>query len=393
MSAENNIAKILARTRFWSRKFYKLQPKNYDKRIRQVESLSTVFKGVIGLFLSPARSRHARYLYVLEGTRNLPYLHNVPNSSIALLGSWSERKIARDCGFGFYWAFPIVSAVELASRYRITLFLALQLKAWLVFVRFNQPLFILTYEDTQPLGAFLSQVSKSRLSTGCSYAICIQHGFFTKTQIGLPIDGSFTPYNFIWDNGQANIIKCDRSTAYVIGPPVTTFCDSQPIKQIVLVGSGTNDSGSDDYDSLLSFFSSVYFLLPLDIRSRVFYRPHPNECSSRELLKRLEALFGSIDLRAKVNCLSSPRSIFIGSVSSLLYEAEYCGHVSIAINGISKYEELAFQPSYQYGLNDIELVLSKIIQLINNQGKSSHRFSLPGYSFDSAIMDISSVNN
>lgn len=393
MKAGNDIAKILARTHFWSRNFYKLHPKNYDKRISQVDFLPTVFKGVIGLFLSPARSKHARYLYVLEGTRNLPYLHNVSNSSIALLGSWSERKIARDSGFGFYWAFPIVSAVELASRYRITLFLALQLKAWFAFIRSNQSLFILTYEDTQPLGAFLSQASKSKLSTGCSYAICIQHGFFTKTQIGLAIDGSFTRYNFIWDPGQANIIKCDRSTAYVIGPPVTTICDSQAITQIVLVGSGTNESGSDDYDSLLSFFSSVYSLLPLAIRSRVFYRPHPNECSSRELLKRLEALFGSIDLRTKLNCLSSSRSIFIGSVSSLLYEAEYCGHISIAISGISKYEELAFQPSYQYSRNDIELVSSKIIQLINNQGKSSHRFSFPAYSFESAIMDIASVTN
>ena len=62
------------------------------------------------------------------------------------------------------------------------------------------------------------------------------------------------------------------------------------------------------------------------------YRPHPNEYSEPNKIAECKQIFGQIDQTSKVKLLNGPWSLFIGDVSSLLYEAKKAGHLTAYVS-------------------------------------------------------------
>ena len=264
---------LIDRLNSWLEHYAIMHPHRARKAERNLALIPNVIKSLLGIFLTPSCSTFRDYQFVLEGTRNLQYLSTINPRHVAIIGTWRDRKIAQESGYGFFWSFPIEGAVRLSMKYGFSYFLDYQLYAWSHAFNRQKLTLILTYEDTQPLGAFLSYLSRL-YANECFYkTVCIQHGYFPQTLPEMPIDGSFTDYNLLWDCAQVDIIKCNSDKSYDIGPPVSLKCQSIDVGCVVFVGSGNNDSGSRDYDDLLDLFS-LYIKLPLETRNNVFYRPH-----------------------------------------------------------------------------------------------------------------------
>ena len=103
-------------------------------------------------------------------------------------------------------------------------------------------------------------------------------------------------------------------------------------------------------------------------------------------------LFGQLDQCAKDALLSSDRIIFVGSVSSLLYEAHILGHIVIAVDGISKYEHISFEPDYLFQPCDTSSIARLITSLLSLRQPKPIAINPPSYSFESAIKLIAGID-
>ena len=333
----------------------------------------------------PKSNSFKDYDYIFQGTRNLHYIPSDSTKRIAIIGSWSERKLAKKFGYGFIWSFPIKSSLFCYRKLKIAFFLDAQYHAWLSAFSKDSITLILIYEDNLPIGAFLSHITRSFGDPSVCKTICIQHGYFCHLSVDAPLQGSFTDYNLLWDLGQVDLVGCDPMKSFEIGPPVLKQCLSTEITRVVLVGSGSNSTGNDDYARLINFFVSVLERLPDDVRKNVSYRPHPNEMLDPQLPPRLKNFFGDLDLRPKEHLLAAPVAIFIGSISSLLYEAHFCGHTIISIDGISSFESIAFEPDFRFKQDAPSAVASLICRLFTNGYAMKKYPKLPKHTFESAI--------
>ena len=96
---------------------------------------------------------------------------------------------------------------------------------------------------------------------------------------------------------------------------------------IVLVGTGTYYDGTGDFDRTLAWYKSLFERLPESLQKRVVYRPHPNEMASHKVAVRIQGLFPKLDLLPLAERLCGDVAVFVGSLSSVLFEAGYAGHV------------------------------------------------------------------
>jgi hypothetical protein len=180
------------------------------------------------------------------------------------------------------------------------------------------------YEDTQPLGACLAHLAP--LTGRHVKVVCIQHGYFPKPKNDLPLDGSISEFNFLWDEKQAGLIGCPPEKTFVIGPPATATARPTETPGIILVGTGTAHDGTGDYERTLAWYKSLLDLLPQDLHDRVWYRPHPNELVDPGNAGRLRELFPQVDVLPLAERLGGELATFVGSLSSVLFEARYAGH-------------------------------------------------------------------
>lgn len=240
------------------------------------------------------------------------------------MGSHSERKFAIDNNFGFIWSFPVTSSIEIMITKGWGFFLRNQIKRWILKLNNFKNIKFILYEDTQPLGVYLNKISTILGSN--AKCICIQHGFFPEN-LGIRYDGSMTKYNFVWDHTQINLIGKSSENTYVIGLPYHAVAKKSNHISVVLVGLGTAGDGNESYEKSLKIYKQIKESLnKLNILD-IIYRPHPNEWGDKILIARLESIFGDLDRMSKIERLNCSRSIFIGTISSLLYEAGIAGHI------------------------------------------------------------------
>ncbi len=296
-----------------------------DKYLRSKLSLIVVFKTILGLFVQI--NRGVRNPIFLEGHKYLTYLPKSLADQIVIIGSYNSKRIALKNNSNHTFAFPIHASIIISCCTGIRIFLLLQVHRWYQHLLSKDSVLIFLDEDTQPVGAFFSIISKT-LSN--SRSICIQHGYFRDINKSLPVDGSLCDLNFSWDLEQARLIKPNLNGCHVLGPFIDIkYTDHKPITSLIFVGTGENSYNPDKYNRLLNIFSMIIrskALQALDFP--LMYRPHPWEIVSGEP-KSLSS--SNIELIPKDLLLYKERRIFIGHYSSLLYEAGLCGHVVINI--------------------------------------------------------------
>ena len=305
----------------WNQQFEVFAPYEIAKRRKSAYDLKNIIKVIISIFLKP-KIQLAEELYVFQGLRSKNYISIFKPEQVLIIGSHDEKKYAEKYGCKFSWSFPIESAVQYKIFLNLNISIVNQLKYWLE--AFSKPKRIIFFlnEDTQPLGLFLIHLSK--IMNPKSLTVCIQHGIFYNSPVRN--EGELSDINFVWDYKQADYINCNRSKTYEIGLPYVAQAKLTDILTIIFIGTGTSQYGTNHYENIIKIYQNIYKKLIQNTEINIFYRPHPNEFLDYKLIEILNANFSNIDKSDKTTLLNGPKTIFIGTNSSLMYEASVAGH-------------------------------------------------------------------
>lgn len=251
--------------------------------------------------------------YVFETFRYKEIIDCLKPKEILILGGRKDLHTCLKNGYGFFWTAGIDAAIILAWRGRNMAPLKLQIKLARKQFKRNKKYFFL-YEDTLPVGLFFALLGNS-----CSHpTVCIQHGFYVTEPFLL--DGLLCRYHLLYALEQKILMHPSNSTFFELGPPFNVVYATQISNEIVLVGTGENGLWPDFYVRSLDVYSRIQEQLS-ERGWNVIYRPHPSEAKSD-----YSPYFPETDKRSKVACLSGTKKIFVGYVSTLLYEAKISGH-------------------------------------------------------------------
>lgn len=294
--------------------------------VRYREKYSLGFKQLcklfIGIFLFPRLPR-SDVIHIFQGLRSKTYMDLFENSTVTIIGSYEEQLYARQMGFSFLWAFPIQSSVVTCVYNKCHYFILWQLWMWRASLIRKNKVVLFLYEDTQEVGSFLAEVS-TLLPDKC-FSVCIQHAYYNCLQ-PMRYEGKLSQFNFVINEKQAELMKLDPQKTFSIGLNYNAMTQCAGDLSIIFVGTGEIYSLDHYYESL-QIFLKIDKLLKKNLRIHAAYRPHPNELAHPDIMATLGRSFSSIDYLSKIFRLSSGRSIYVGNVSSLLFEANQAGHL------------------------------------------------------------------
>jgi len=313
--------KISANCQEWNSAYSLSHTQSANHRCINNTSIREFIKSIVGLFIRPRA--FSRSLMVFQGSRYLQYAEVFPPSQVALIGGPVERVHAQRYGYQFFFSFPIVSAASLGIYKQLNWALVWQVFMWHYFLRKHEKVTVFLQEDTQQIGAFFVALTDDL--GGNFNSVCIQHGYFDPSQRAR-FDGLRSKYNLCWDDSQRRVIGLTPEKSFLIGPPVNAAAKINSILEVILVGIG-EPLETDVYERSLKIFNRISLgFLALGVP--VQYRPHPNESLDLKLCERLKGLFGELDLTRKQDLLDGRLRLFIGNISSLLYEARLAGHLT-----------------------------------------------------------------
>lgn len=327
-----NIILNRARERFdefihkYSRGFPNYIKARYDKKPKYWLSYLQIFIFFIGgLFYATAvRLRSKRVLYYFEGSRYSSLHALLPASQVVIIGGPRELRYCREKGYIFHWDGYIRKLFNIF--YYLKVDLAFKLLTFLVRSIIGRQLGakgrIFLFEDTVQIG-----VSLALILEGMSPVICIIHGAMSKPSPGcdMSVDGVISRYNLVYDEYQKNVLEGLGTVCFVMGlthevKKLSGFSD-----QIILIEQSTPDMPTE-YFECLSKMEVLYKIL-LQNRCNVTYRSRPGV--NKDLLKKK---FHSLHTGDSIELLEGCRKIFIGFNSTLLYEAQFHGHVTIGLD-------------------------------------------------------------
>lgn len=365
MSKENlkNIANQIATSSSnWLDEFATIAPKLVLERRKQMQGTKCLIQTMISIFIKP-NLKKTKNIYIFEGIRNKEYMKAFSADSIVIIGSHLEKKYAETHGYGFAWSFPMVSATHSKISKNWDIQTIRQLKIWVsTLSTFDQVTFFL-YEDTQALGCFfvyLGKILQPKVKT-----VCIQHGYFPKYHYLIRNEGALSDINFVWDKKQEEIIGSNTSSTFEIGLPYIASAKQFDQLHIILTGIGMANDGTDIYEKSIKIYIDIHNMLVDMPNINVFYRPHPNEFHDKKVLAKLRDNFLLIDHLDKVQRLNGPRAIYIGTVSSLLYEAGIAGHL-VAHLKLHTNITPVFDFDFDFEKNEINKLLSWILSIKSN---------------------------
>lgn len=359
--------KIAIDCKSWLQQFSLVAPRNVLMREKYMGGMGSLIRSLLGFFVKPKLTKKNR-IYIFEGLRNKEYMSAFDPSVVFILGSKIERNYAVKHGYGFIWSFPIISAVNIKITRNVNPFIIKQLKVWVsVLSKLNSVTFFI-YEDTQPLGCFIAHTGK--LLQPITKTVCIQHGFYPKESYPIRKEGALSEINFLWSESQADVIGTNSLLTYEIGLPYFAIAkQGNAALNVILVGTGTANNGNDFYEKSLRTYKLIAEALSQTLDVKVFYRPHPNELTDQCVLQHLESKFPLIDYSDKLRLLNGSKAVFIGTVSSLLYEAGIAGHIVIHFK---LQEELIpdFNFDFEFSENQLEELLRWFLLNIKYLSKS-----------------------
>ena len=297
------------------------------------------------LYLLALKIDHSRVFY-FESFRNSELMDLIPPDKITILGGNDDKSKSSDRGYGFFWIAGIVAAIIVAAEKGNLLPLKLQVLICKWKLNGKKKYFLL-YEDTLPVGTFFAL-----LGNECNIpTICIQHGFGTAGEI--LFDGQLCRHNFLYSLSQEKLINAKQSVFYELGPPFEVRNPVNESNEIILIGTGWKGLSPAFYEKSLAVYGQIKVSLE-KFGWQVMYRPHPNENDTD-----YSQYFSQIDKRSKIDCLSDSRKIYIGYISTLLYEAKIFGHGVINIKDKAM-PELAFNTHLEIDISKLHNIDSNI---------------------------------
>jgi hypothetical protein len=312
-------------------------------------SFITHCKAWIGVFYLVFYKPKKLRKYFFQGSRNSQVLDIFSPSDITIIGGKYEKRNSSDKGFGFFWTGGIVAAILLTSKKNKSIALQIQIALFLKKFK-NKTYYFFLIEDTLPVGSFFAKLGNEINKP----TILIQHGYITGSEI--LIDGKNCTYNILYSIDQAKFIQNHNAKSFELGPPFDIKNNDNIINEVILVGTGGKGYISELYYKALDVYLMIEKKLLISGIS-VLYRPHPNEDYSDYYSK-----FNKIDMSSVSECISGPRKVFIGYVSTLLFEAKTFGHGVVAITDPEE-PSLAYTPDYEIEANNIGNIEEVILLL------------------------------
>ena len=312
----------------------------------------TYLKALVGILYYFFYNLKNQRIYFFESFRNQEIINLFDSKNILILGGNNDKKIATKNKYGFLWTSPIYSAIILASSNKTTF----PLKSFIYIFKYKfnkQKINFFLYEDTLPIGIFFSLFGKYFNKQ----TFCLQHGFGTKKEI--LFDGSLCKHNLLYSITQKEFIEGDTKF-YELGLPFDINLPVEKSNEIVLIGTGWKGLDPEFYEKSLKYYNQIKEIFDKS-NYKIFYRPHPNE---KEI--DYKSYNFNIDKKSKIECLSDTQKIFIGYISTLLYEAKVSNHLVINIID-NKMNRLAFETDLS--INPLYSVdfLKEIIYLYENK--------------------------
>jgi hypothetical protein len=358
---EDSVKKISENSDSWLSQYKFIAPKAVTNRRKYIHGARGLAQTIIGFFINPLLGK-TENVYIFEGIRNKEYMAIFRADSVVIVGSHLEKAYAKAHGYGFCWSFPMVSATQSKMGRDWNYPAIRQLRLWLeILSKFKKATFFL-YEDTQPLGVFFVHVSK--LMQPNVSTVCIQHGYFTKTNYPIRLDGILSDINFVWDCRQAELIGSNPVATFEIGLPYFATAKQTNEINVVLVGTGMASYGTNVFQRCINTYVIIHTMLANRKGINIFYKPHPNEYNDEKTLDHLREKFNIVDNPDKQKLLNGPRSIFIGTESSLLYEAGIAGHL-VAHWKFGADEIPVFDFDFEFEENEMSELLQWILNMKN----------------------------
>lgn len=237
-------------------------------------------------------------------------------NNVLLFGGYDDFLFAKKNGIVFYPFFMFYSLLNLRWFYLVERCFS-----------FRSPKRVIVFSD---MG--LDSVAFSCFSKKYSFNLwCFQHGLFPAEHSGV-LDGDVSSINVVNSNSQKLILKENGYHGRIICSPGFFHKYDRPVfsewvnqsKPIVFIGPGYIENV--DHKSRLDFIlTNIRQILPSEYR--LLYRPHP-----REDTRHFSNLVRGLVAKDEDTCISCQSTmIYIGIKSTLLYEAQQSGRLSILI--------------------------------------------------------------
>jgi hypothetical protein len=260
-----------------------------------------------------------RRRYVFEVGRNEMLLECLDPEEVVVLGGRQLLAMCRQRGYRLFWTGGIISAVILAANSGtfVPLCWQLRLMRWRMG---KQRRSVFVPSDALPTGNFFVALANASGHT----SVCLQHGIFTPG-VAKIVEGQLCRVNVLYDRSQEAIIGHPDSLYLELGPPVDATVHGALTRTAVLVGTGLNFGDMNMYRETLQRLQRIAARLE-ETGWAVSYRPHPAED-----VVECARYFSKLDMTAKSMCLSTPRKVFVGYCSTLLWEAHAFGHRVVSL--------------------------------------------------------------
>ncbi|MBF0328711.1 MAG: hypothetical protein HQL10_06110 [Nitrospirae bacterium] len=182
--------------------------------------------------------------------------------------------------------------------------------------------YLILTSDTHPQDMFFSSLANQFNSV--FRVLCIQHGMYADFVVNDDLvvrAGERTPFNVLYNETSKKYYSkyIKNSEFFIMGPPWDIpHVRDEGIRDVVLVGTDEGSPFSDIFQELSNLLKKN--------KINHTYRPHPSDTNVLP-----DGLLQCIDTRSKDDLLSGAPKIFIGFISTLLYEAYICGHTVFSI--------------------------------------------------------------
>lgn len=323
----------------WMDLFEEIAPYHSSFRRRHYSRTSLLLHSLLlrsAVLILPLLSVSKPPKYIFQGLRHRDLIEVLPASEVMVLGHGHEYLYCLKRGYRFHWIGYVAKTFELyiyaGKKEPFSAALLFIQKLFLAYAGEKRYLFL--WEDSLPTGLTLSAAFDSIPGLN---VVCIQHGMFSPyTEKSMPSEGVSCKFNLVWDLSQKKLIKSgDDPATFVLGLPYEVKPPRLIRRNVVLVGHSSRSYGSDVAEYFLSLyhFSKIFTILQR-AGFAVTFRPHPGDD-----INFIRSVFPSVCVEDKHKLFASGRMVFIGFVSSLMYEARQFGNIVIGLdNSLFPYE-------------------------------------------------------
>jgi hypothetical protein len=265
--------------------------------------------------------------YIFHGLRHRALLEILPRSEVLVLGGRNEYMYCLQKGYRFHWIGYISKSFQLYifenKKQPFFRFIKYIRNLFLNKIKSNTYLFL--WEDTQPTGLTLSVALRSIPNLNI---VCVAHGMFLRYKNEfVPAEGQQCKFNLVWAESQKKMFKEKNGCAtFVLGLPYDVKPSSKLSRNVVLIGHCGLDGEKIEYFYSLYHFCKIFTVLD-KAGFNVSYRPHP-----QDNVNFVKSIFSKVSFEDKNTALALERRIYIGFMSSMLFEASKFGNIVIGLD-------------------------------------------------------------